>query len=219
MINKKLSLVFILALAIMFIPLLVSAESQQSMPDQKLGDLVRLTQSGDVSGVPFTGCNITSLRINNGTNLITASAMTEDNGEFYYDVSADNLGSYIARGECNGYNWVFDFKVTPTGIANVSIWDNSFLLILLGITIILFVAAFAMKSFPLAVMAGFGFMVSGVYTMINGFSNYADDYTRFAALFLIAIGMILAAVSGYEWIADNSEENESSVTSIEEEEE
>lgn len=217
MINKKLSLVFILALAIMFVPLLMASE--QSMPDQKLGDIVRLTQSGDVNGVPFNECNITSLRINNGTNLITASTMTLDNGEFYYDVAADLLGNYVARGNCDNYNWIFDFRVTPNGIENVSLWDNSFLLILLGITIILFISAFAMKSFPLAVMAGFGFMVAGVYTMINGFSNYADDYTRAGAVFLIAIGMILAAVSGYEWISDSKDSEDNSGASSAEEEE
>lgn len=178
---------------------LVAAENQQTgLSDVKLGDCITLPQSDNASS-----CIISSIIYPNKTLAIVNLAMTKNGTSFYYNnYCVSQLGQYVINTECDGKPYPYNFQVTPNGITNVSIGNNSFLLILMGLAVILLIMAFTLKNAPLATMSGFAFMVSGVYTMINGFSNYADTYTRAGALFIIALGGILSVISGIEWLQD-----------------
>jgi hypothetical protein len=46
------------------------------------------------------------------------------------------------------------------------------------------------------------FLLGGIYTMIYGFNNVTNLYTRGVAITLIGIGVAFMISSAYEWVAD-----------------
>lgn len=93
------------------------------------------------------------------------------------------------------------FEVTPTGrhLEN-SILDNPILLILglLGTGLVIFGT---IKGIPwFGFIGGIMFLLVGIYTMIYGFNDTTDIYTRGVAITLIGMGLIFTLTSAYEQV-------------------
>ena len=209
--NKQINLAIIFIGLMLFSISLISAVDidsfDQSMSPQKLYEPIIITQGGDNGTASFSWCNISSLRYPNQTIIISNVAMTSSNGEFSYVLDAGNVtvpGQYIAYGFCDGYSFKFDIPVTPTGVTQKSILENPVLIILFLISLILLVLGFYTKNPPIVFIAGILITISGIYTMIYGFNDYTDMYTRAAAFVIIALGSIFTIASAYEWMAEVS---------------
>jgi hypothetical protein len=107
--------------------------------------------------------------------------------------------------------WCYTFTISPTGVEQKSILENPVLLILIIISLILLVLGFYTKNPPLVFISGILITISGIYTMIYGFNNYTDMYTRAAAIVIIALGSVFTVASAYEWMAEVSGEEDNEV--------
>ena len=98
------------------------------------------------------------------------------------------------------------YDITPTGKIQTSISNNPILIILglIGIGLIVFgvIKGLSWLGFIGSVM----FILLGVYTMIYGFNNTIDLYTRGTALVFIGIGIIFMFASAYDWAFGGNDE-------------
>lgn len=199
-----------LVFALAFISAVDVESMSQSMYPQSLYKPITITQGGDNGTDSFTWCNLTTVRYPNQSIIVSNEAMTSSSGEFSYTLGGDRVivsGSYTAYGFCDGHSFKFDIPVNPTGMEQTSLLNNPILLIFLILATILLVLAFYMKNAPVGFTSGVMFILSGVYTMIYGFNNYTDMYTRAAGLVLISLGAIFTVAAGYEWIIDASQDS------------
>ena len=147
----------------------------------------------------------------NGSIFINNSATTPlGNGMFNYNTQFKETGLYKSQMFCydgtdkflnTGY-----YEITPTGIKQTSILDNPILLILglLGIVIVIF--AIATGNPFMGFIGSVLFILLGVYTMIYGFNNVTDMYTRGVAMTFIGIGIFIMFASAYDWVFGGEDE-------------
>ena len=150
--------------------------------------------------------NITSIQLPNGTNNYLEVVMVKTGGEYIYNTCS--YSKLVGEHKVNGHGdaggidtgWNYRYTVSPSGVIQDSIAKNSVLLVLVILALI-FLAIGAYYK-----LASFGFIgsilliLSGIYTMIYGFNNYTDLYTRGAAIALIGLGIVIMFVSAYEWL-------------------
>jgi hypothetical protein len=124
--------------------------------------------------------------------------MVYADGEFTYLLNSgltSKLGTYVARGNCDGYTWVFDFEVTTTGgNMNLSLWVS---LILLLVSLTIFIISIISDNQYIGFLGGVGFIVSGVYTMVYGLGSLSDMCTRTISIIIIAFGFIVFFISSF----------------------
>jgi len=102
-------------------------------------------------------------------------------------------------GNTTGFS-TFTFEVTPTGRSQTSLLDNPMILIL-GILALMLVGMGVYFTSPgLGFLGSLMFIMGGIYTMIYGFNNVTDIYTRSIAGIFIGLGFIFMFLSAYEWI-------------------
>jgi hypothetical protein len=154
-----------------------------------------------------TTCDMT-INYPNSSNMVSDSLMLYNPVYFNYPLSSSQtsvLGTYegivFCYGITNAYT-NFHYEVTPTGLTQNSVFENSILLILLLISITFLIIALYIRSYPLGFLSGILFTLSGIYTMLYGFNNYTDDFTRAVGFVLIGLGAIFVLASGYEGIMD-----------------
>ncbi len=175
----------------------------QSLGTFKLGDDINLIQTCD----NCTFNNITSVLYPNSTQTIGEFSMTKTGTIYNFTLSSARItevGIYIVNGfgDLNGIDtvWNYNFEVTPSGVIQESILNNSVLLILVFLSLIFLVIGAYYKIASFGFIGSILLILSGVYTMIYGFNNYTDLYTRGAAVSLIGLGIIIMFVSAYEWL-------------------
>lgn len=168
---KKIYLV--LMLGIMFLSL-VGAEVQTLGAKMQNG-AVNLIQTCDNS----TYSNITRIMNPDSSFAIDEHTEMTKNG-FNYNYSFGDtsaLGQYIVYGECDEdgvvTSWVYDFKITPSGMENIGAGQG------LSITSILSVM----------IIIGVGFFISGLY-----FNNLVSKITFVSLGIIVFIMVILFAV-------------------------
>jgi len=154
---------------------------------------------------------LSTLSYPNGTLALTEEAMQNVAGKTWNYTFTNtcqsgvyNYDYYNAEGEV----YVNDFVVNPTGVIQNSILQNPILIILFLISGILLILGFYTKNPPIVFIAGILITISGVYTMIYGFNDYTDWYTRAAALTILALGIVFTIASAYEWMAEVSGDKE-----------
>ena len=209
----------VIAFALVFSLVFVSAE--KTIPDVMQGTCANLWQTCD----NCTFVNVSSVVVQGVGNILTGELSLSNTATGYFNTSfcdTTRLGEYTYNtyGNLNGVivSEPVTFQVTPTGITQYSILNNPILIILLVISILFLILALYTKNYPMGFISGVMFIISGIYTMIYGFNNYADDYSRTVGLVLIALGFIFMLASGYEWIADNKDEGSEIVSGGEEDE-
>lgn len=152
-----------------------------------------------------TVCKFTTIRLADSTILHNDQAGTLSGAVIYYPLtSSDNSvnGRYSANVKCSSATLAmttttnFYYQVTPTG-------DNrglSWVLILALGSILLLALGIFIKSPYFGFIAGGLLTYSSVYTIIYGFNNITDLYTRGTGFVLLGIGLFLVVIAGYEII-------------------
>jgi len=200
-------LLVILLIMVINIPLLIA--EQETLGNFKIGECINLRQS--CSNCSYS--NISQIIAPDSSTVLTEVIMQKIGNDYNYTwCDADQNGEYIIVGFSNvdgiKTSWAYNLFVTPTGVLQESFFENSVLLILLALAMIIMVLAFYMHSFPLGFIAGIMWMLGGVYAMIYGFNNYTDTFTRAVGLVFISIGFIFSVAAGYEWLFDLDDDAE-----------
>lgn len=118
-------------------------------------------------------------------------------------------GTYAYLVQCNGTISVGGcadkgtFTVTPKVITTSATSDWRIFIILTLLAMALLVFSLYSKNHIFAFFTGLVFSLAGVYSMIYGFDNVTDLYTRAIGLILLGIGGILAALSVFDLIKEN----------------
>ena len=185
----------------------LSISAEKTIPDVKQGDCANLYQSCD--NCSFV--NITRITVQGITKVYGPFLMDKYGTDYNYTFCTNTeLGThtYYTCGDLNGglICEPVSYDVTPSGITQNSILNNPILLILLGISLLFLILALYTRNYPMGFLSGIMFLISGIYTMIYGFNNYTDDYSRTVGMVLIGLGFIFMFASGYEWISDVRDE-------------
>lgn len=144
-------------------------------------------------------CNLTSL-YPNGSTWINNQVMTNNNGLFQYTIAGSNtqvIGTYDTVAQCftslvSGKT-TFPVLITPTGDSR----SFSLMLILAIGALILLILGLYFHDSTMILISGLLFLVAGVYTMIYGFNDMNDLYTKSIALIAIGLGAYFTIASAY----------------------
>jgi len=153
-----------------------------------------------------TNCNITIIYSNSTILVNNQNASNQFNGKFNYSlVSLQTAwnGEYTARVGCsgNGLNNSDDFtyEVNPTGKEGKSINLNPIFIFLVVFSFIFIGAGIAIKNPALGFIGSILLWLSGMYTLIYGFSDVINLYTNGVAISLLGLGILFMFSSAYEW--------------------
>lgn len=207
--KKTILTIFILAFFLISLsPTLVSAEKLFDTSSEtivyKQYDTATFKDPCRYNGAPCGGtatCKATIL-YPNGSFMIDNEALNNTGNDMPSIPLPDTsvLGEFPSSMSCtqNGISSGSDFSfyITPTGrITNLTVP-----IFLILISLMLFIVGLATNYIPVGFLSGILFMITGVYMMIYGLGNVADDYTRYIAYIVLAWGSITAILAGYEWL-------------------
>jgi len=203
------ALVFLLAL--LMLPAITAADAT---PTFKQGEDINFSiptyNSDNSPATVATRCNFTLMNPESAV-IINNQAMGHSSSGFYsYWISspltANMSGMYPATVNCdNGVDYGyanFAIRITPTGSIQSSIFENPILLIFIALALILLVMGISFHIIPLGFLSGILFMLGGMYTMIYGFNNVTDLYTRGIAAVIITLGFVITTIAGVEGIGE-----------------
>jgi len=157
---------------------------------------------GDLCDSGYT-CNV-SVYDENLDIIVDDTPMNRSDSYYLHNITQllDN-GEYRTRMTCSDGTYagseVFYFEVTPAGEENRM---NLFLILSIASLVILGLA-YLIKSDEVGVLAGIVFIVTGVYSMINGIDGVYNLYSRAIAGVVIALGMLFMIASGYNLFQNN----------------
>jgi len=195
-----------LVLTLFLIPL-VAADPSFTFRQYDLVNLKIPVIDSNNSPVDYTSsCNIT-IRDTEDNVLVNSESMTyNDGGLFNYTLTnTSDLGEYPTSVSCtnnadNGFT-IFTFEVTPTGDVQKSILENAVMIVFGLLAVFLLVLGIYTGVPWLGFMGSIMFLLGGIYTMIYGFNNITDMYTRGVGVTLLGVGLIFMFSSAYEWIS------------------
>jgi hypothetical protein len=143
-----------------------------------------------------------SITAPNGSEVVDNASMTYTSTGFKYLVPTGDLGIYralVISPTAVNTTSEFSYQVTTTGVVQDSILNNSLLIILFLIPTILVIAGVWIRNPYFGFIGGIIFVIAGVYTMIYGFNDFANLYTRAVSIVFLGIGTFFMIVSAYEW--------------------
>ena len=172
-------------------------------------DLGTFKQNNEVNLIQICGSctfnNITTVLYPNSSVAISNVAMTRDGTFYNYSfLNTNTNGIYIVNGfgDLSGVDtaWSYEFEITPSGIIQKSIFQNTIhiILFILFLTFLLLGIGFKLPS--LGFISSIILILLGIYTMIYGFNDMTDLYTQGSALAIIGLGIIFMFISAYEWL-------------------
>ena len=191
-----------LFLLVLFSILLVNFvfAGQQSLGAYKQNECINLIQT--CSNCSYV--NITSIISPNAEQILGNVEMTKD-GTLYNRTfcSTSLIGNYVVNGvgDLDGLQqvWNYDFEITPSGYTG-TLGFYIILLIALGGCVVL---GFSISEGWFVVIGGMGFMILGVYSIINGMAGFKDMFMTWTiSIFFIGIGAYLAFKSAMEMMED-----------------
>lgn len=150
----------------------------------------------------------------NGTTFINNQETTAlGNGAFSYNTYFPLEGLYKVQMFCYDGTYSFSdegyYNVNPTGRIQNSILNNPLFLILgiIGLVLVIFGAYQGIPWFGF--IGSVLFILLGIYTMIYGFDDITNLYTRGVAIVMLGMGFIFMFASAYEWLyADGGKDEE-----------
>jgi len=148
-----------------------------------------------------TYVNLTVVQYPDGTIGNINTAMTKNDVDYNYTFcSTGNLGIhyYTVKGDKGGEVSTerMSFEITTTGrIAEVKI-----AIFMLLISLVAFIFALYSNNYAIGFISGVLFLITGVYLMIYGFGDISDMYTQAMAYIVIAFGMFIILIAGWEWV-------------------
>ena len=170
---------------------------------------VNLVEICTYDGFPCSdtfGCNITIINPDNEL-IILNEVMTQNETIYNYTfVSTDYLGNYAIKFYCSnvtfsGSNTESTLVITTTGREV----NQTFVIIILIIALVLFLLALLIKNHATGFIAGVLMVISGINIMIYGLTYLNDMYTRSIALVVLGFGAFIMLVSSIEWLEDLDE--------------
>ncbi len=183
-----------------------------SFASASISDLGTFKQNGCIN-LPQTcpACtynNISRITVSpDSIEVLNDDVTMQKDGTFYNYTFCST--SYIGKYTVDGYgdlgggpkiNWNYYFTISPSGIIQGSIFENSVLIFMVIFSLMFMGLGIYFRIPSLGFMGSILMLLSGVYTMIYGFNNMADLYTRSVAGTLLGLGMIVMIVSAYEWM-------------------
>lgn len=136
-------------------------------------------------------------------NYLSNVSMTRTSDYYNYTLnSLTQTGEYPTVVRCEGNNTgfsTFTFEVTPTGNVQTSILNNPFLILFGVLALALIGMGMYMRAPWIGFLGSLMFIIGGIYTMIYGFNNVTDLYSRSVAGVFIGIGFIFMFISAYEF--------------------
>jgi hypothetical protein len=203
----KINYILLVLIVLSWIPI-VDAQ-QESLGTFKQGSCISIIQLCN----NCTMSNVSSITYPDSTQALGEVVMTKIGTKFNYTFCSTSItGKYIVNGlsDVDGYPtvWAYDLEVNPTGQIQRSILENPFLLLLAILSIAIIGLGIYIKIPWFGFVGGILFMLLGVYTMIYGFNNVTDLYTRGISSAFIGLGLYFTMVSAYEWVLDSEDEGE-----------
>jgi len=134
----------------------------------------------------------------------------------YYNVSIPDtsvLGYHkynflCTDGSTGGQSQDQYFQINPTGEVQFSILNNPFLIIIFILGMALIIVGMSLGNTIFGFIGSMALMIGGIYSMLYGFGEYTNFYTRAVALFILGVGIIFMFVSAYETIKHEDEEED-----------
>ena len=147
--------------------------------------------------------NISSVLFPDTTEALGLVQMQKSGTNYNYTFCNTNVsGIYTVNGigdlegDGVGVVWRYTFEVNPTGGLETN--TTIFIIFILCATGLLLLS-FLFKNYVFAVIAGFTYLLTGVYTMINGFGFVTSANTQMLSIIIIGFGAIIAITSGLEF--------------------
>jgi hypothetical protein len=186
----------IIGILLSIVMITIVSASMSSLGTFKQNDCVELKQTC----ASCSYVNFTRVSYPNSTRALDNVQATKDGSNFNYTFcSTSALGIYIVDGigDVDGTDTVFayDFEVTPTGMKENT---TLFIVMILFASVLLFISLL-FKNYVFAFLAGVAYLITGTYTMIYGFANLTDTYTRMISVVIIGFGLIVTVLSGLEF--------------------
>ena len=151
--------------------------------------------------------NITNVLYPNTTQAVGIVEMTKDGGVYNYTFcNTSEIGTYVVNGigdlegDGIGVIWRYTFEVNPTGGLEK---NTTMFLIFIFVSTGLLLISLLFKNYIFAVISGFSFLITGVYTMINGFGFITSANTQMLSIIIIGFGAIVTITAGLE-VANSS---------------
>jgi len=192
--------IYILAIALLLIFPMVAAEVATITPDfvTKQGECINLIQTCALCDWN----NITNVLYPNTAQALGLVEMEKNGQVFNYTFCETNVtGTYTVNGIGNlagdavGVIWRYTFEVNPTGGLET---NTTLFIIFILVSTGLLLLSLLFKNYVFAVLSGFSYLLTGVYTMINGLGSIATTNTQMLSLIIIGFGAIITITSGLE---------------------
>ena len=203
----KTKILIITLLCIIMLPM-VLADTEIHQINQDIDLRFTCTSNGEI---PVGALFNISISYPNGSAFINNKQASEiANAIFNYTTNFPITGLYKVEMVCiDGTNTYLNsgwYDLTPTGVEQTSILDNPLLLIMgaIGIVILIFSMVYGMPF--MGFIASVIFILLGIYTMLYGFNNTIDMYTRGTALVIVGIGIFVMFASAYDWVFGGNNE-------------
>jgi hypothetical protein len=202
MVNKNTLLII---LVLFLIPIVAAESSYIFKQNQRASLKISCIDINKSLCNSATNCYLTVHYPGNAlTDLVKNVSLTYNYDYYNYTLPVLNTtGDYTAKVWCDGTQdgfSTFAFQVTPTGTVQTSILDNPVLLIFVGLALLMVILGVSFSNSMFGFIGSIMFLLGGVYTMIFGFNNVTDLYTRGVAITLIGMGFIFMFISAYEWL-------------------
>ena len=200
-------IILFLLIGIFFISLISAAVSD--LGTFKQGECINLPQTCPDCSYN----NISRIIVSPGSIIVLSDEVSMQKDDTFYNYTFCDttlLGKYSVDGygDLGGTKttWNYFFSITPSGIIQNSILENPILIILFVLSLIFLGVGVGFKIASLGFIGSILLALSGIWTMIYGFNNITNLYTRSVALALIGLGIIFMFISAYEWLPWGKEE-------------
>lgn len=202
--NKTICLLFIALFAFAFVNAETALSVEHSYPPAKKANCYLLTQTCD----NCTYVNITAIADPQGQLALASSvSMNKVNGTLwsYNFCNLTKIGDYVVYtiGDLDGVITSDNPKLPVTSTGNTN--DLYIPLILLIGSVVIFIVALIYKNEYFGLMAGFLFVLSGIYLIIYGLGVIADMYTRSVGFISMGIGILVFFISIFEMFSDGGD--------------
>jgi len=200
--NNSMNIKFLLVALtlLMLFPMLSAEVVTTTTPDfvVKQNDCLNLIQTCALCSQN----NITNVVYPNTTQALGLVEMDKDGSVYNYTFCGTSAtGTYVVNGigdlegDGVGVIWRYTFEVNPTG----GLEDNTTLFIIfILVSTGLLLLAFLFKNYVFAIISGFSYLLTGVYTMINGLGSIATTNTQMLSVVILGFGAIVLITSALE---------------------
>lgn len=169
---------------------------------------VNIIETCTVDGFPCGAtydCNITVTNPNEEV-VIRNQEMTRNFPTYNYTFhNTSLLGDYKVNVYCTnttfggeGRNTIL--QVTTTGRPP----EIKVVIFMLIISLVSFILGLYLHNYSIGFISGILFLLTGIYQMAYGFGDIVNLYTQAMAYIVLAFGLFIMLISGYEWLEDMS---------------